>query len=276
MSSRNPEPGSAEIQRTPAQNPAAQPTAPRSADARRPGFGHWLVFLGFGIVGGFAGWLLLERAHEYFAPETPKEVAGTQGILTPEQRALVRAAQVRADYTNVPLAIALLGLAVSGVLGLAPGFTAGSLRKSATGLAMGLTAGAVLGALGGAASVLVREQLRNWNTLAATGEPDPLLTQLHTMALHLPSWIAVALATGLAIAIAARARHTLGRTAGLAVVAVVVASLLYPVLASILFQMEDPGQVVPTGSANRLLWTMLNAGLIGLVVGRPANTPAPK
>ena len=270
MSIGNPESGTPELQRTPDAN-AGQPADRHPAGATRSGIGHWTVFFGLGLAGGLAGWLLLERTHEYFMPETPKEVAGTQGILTPEQRALVRAAQVRADYKNVPFAIGLLGVAVCGLLGMAPGISNKSLSRGAKGLALGLVGGAVLGAFGGAASVFAREQLRDWNTLAETGEPDPLLTQLHTMALHLPSWISVALAIGLVIGIAARPRHTLVRTAGLAILAVIVASLIYPVLASVLFQMEDPGQVIPTGTANRLVWTTLNAGLIGLVVGRPAK-----
>jgi hypothetical protein len=58
-----------------------------------------------------------------------------------------------------------------------------------------------------------------------------------------------------------------GRTAGLAIVAVLLGSLVYPTLASIFFATHDPGGVIPGSMETRLLWTILHAGLIGLIVG---------
>lgn len=234
----------------------------------------WLGFVVVGLLSGVAGGILINQSHEAFAVKQPKELAGKQGIFTPEEMALARAAQLVADYKNTPLAMGLLGLAVGASFGLAGGLMQRSPRSAGAGLVVGALSGGVLGALGGAAAVFVREQLRGWNTLSESGEPNSLLVQLHTMAIHLPTWIFIGVAVGLACG-AARCGAPAVRTAGLAIFAVVLASVVYPTVASLVFQMDDPGSVVPGGSTNRLLWTTLSAGLIGLIAGRPDKSPAP-
>jgi hypothetical protein len=134
-------------------------------------------------------------------------------------------------------------------------------------LLLGGLTGAVLGAAGGLAAVFVRERLRGWNTLDETGQPNALLVQLHTMAVQLPAWIGIAVAVGLTAGVLARRGAIVGRTAGLAMVAVLLASLVYPLLASMFFATQDSGGVIPGGMANRLFWATLFSGLVGLIVG---------
>jgi hypothetical protein len=246
------------------------PSPTTSAGATQGG---WFLFLGLGLLGGIAGGIAVEQTHDFFHPVKLEGVAGN-GILSAEQLAQVAVAQVQADYRNALLAMGLLGLAVGACLGLAQ--RAGRCAVLARLLAGGLS-GAVLGAAGGLAAVFVRERLRGWNTLDETGQPDALLVQLHTMAVQLPAWIGIAVAVGLTAGVLARRGALVGRTAGLAIVAVLLASLLYPTLASIFFATQDPGGVIPGGQATRLFWATLHAGLVGLIVGglgSPAASPA--
>jgi hypothetical protein len=247
--------------------------APSAGSSSRSTQGGWFLFLILGLLGGICGGFAVEQAHDFFRVEEPEGVAGN-GILSAEQLALVAAAQVEADYRNVPLALCLLGLAVGACLGLAQ--RAGQ-RAMLTRVLTGGLSGAVLGAMGGLTAVFVRERLRGWNTLDETGQPDALLTQLHTMAVQLPSWIGIAVVVGLTAGVLSRSGALVGRTTGLAIVAVLLASLVYPTLASILFATQDPGGVIPGGMETRLLWTILHAGLIGLIVGGLGNaaTPSP-
>lgn len=254
---------------------ASSPTAAPSPTPRTGSSAGWIPYLVLGLVGGLVGGLLLDRTHKLFPVIEPPEVANTQGIYTPEQRALVVAAQLRADRKNIPLAIALLGACVAGGLGLAHGLSRGGAGGAVTGLVAGLVLGGVLGAAGGFISIFAREQLRNWNTLGETGAPDPIKSQLHTMALHLPSWIGIALAVGLTAAVVTRDSGRVVRTTGQALVAVVLASVLFPTLSSIVFQLDDLSAVIPGGMGSRLLWSALSAALMGLVIGHSAATTAP-
>ncbi len=234
-----------------------------------------IVFLGLGLLGGIAGGIAVEQTHDFFPVVEPEGVAGN-GILTADQLAQVAAARVRADYQNLSFALGLLGLAVGACLGLAQR----ALRQAVLPrLLVGGMSGAVLGATGGLAAVFTRERLRGWNTLDETGQPDALLVQLHTMAVQLPAWIGIAVAVGLTAGVLARRGAIVGRTAGMAIVAVLLASLVYPLLASMFFATQDSGGVIPSGMANRLFWATLYSALIGLIVGgsggQAVSRPAP-
>lgn len=228
---------------------------------------HWLVVAALGLVGGLLAGLLLDQTYNFFPIIEPKEVKNVQ-ILTTEQRALVDKAHLVADNKNIPLSIGVMGAAVAGAVGLglallrpAPG------RPTVAGLMAGLLAGGGLGALGGLAAVQVRQALIGWNTLNEFGAPDPLRTQLHAMAIHLPSWIAIALAVGLVAAVVNRSAAKGCRATLMAVIAVALASVLFPTLSSLISSVENPDAILPMGTSNHLFWGALNGGLIGVIVG---------
>lgn len=237
-----------------------------------------MVLLLVGMVSGIVGGLLVSQTREQFALIQPEGTKGN-GILTPEQMAQVRAAQVVADYKNAPFALGILGLVVAGVLGLTAGLLWRSSAGATVGFLVGCLGGALLGALGGLSSVFVREQLAGWDRLTASGQPDPLLSQIHTMALHLPTWIFIAIAAAVAFGIARRHPAAIGRTVAFAALALVVVSLIYPTLAALFFQMENPDKVIPSGTLNLMLWAGLNAGLIGVALAgdaKPGPVEAPE
>lgn len=225
-----------------------------------------------GILGGAIGGLAVDRFHDFFKPIVPEGLAGN-GIYTAEQLEQLAAERVRAEYRNVPLALGLLGLCVGGCLGAAQGIGAQSVGSASLrgAIAGGLT-GLALGALGGTTALFLRELIREWNTLDSTGQPHPLKSQLHLMLVQLPTWIAIAAAVGLG-ALAARRGGNVARRISNGIVAVVLASLLFPTLASLLFSTEHPGGVIPLGFTNRLFWAILNGGLIGLFVGALTAEP---
>lgn len=225
-----------------------------------------------GLVSGVLAALVIGRFAEFFPVIEPDEVKGTQGIYTPEQRALVRAAHVSADYRNVPLTFAVVGLVVAALIGGVAAITSQPKRSASKAVGMGAALGLILGGLGGVTAVFLRQQLIGWNLLAATGEPDPIKLQLHTMLMHLPSWLGVVLAVGFAVGLSAHSGREAARIAGLGVISIVLASLLYPFLAAIALTEADPDVLIPFGTTNRMLWCLLNCGLIGTMIGLPSTS----
>jgi hypothetical protein len=227
-----------------------------------------VILLTLGICGGLAGGFAVEKSYNSFAATIPEGLAGN-GIYTAEQLEQLRAERVRADYWNTPLAIGLLGLMVGASLGSAQAIASrGSRGAIVAGAATGGLAGLFLGAIGGWVAVFSRELLSGWSTLDATGQPHPLANQLHSMAVQLPSWIAIATAVGLAVYGSTRQRPLLLRATGMSIAAVLLASLLYPTVAALIFSMDDPGGVIPSGLSNRVFWAVLYAGMISVLLSR--------
>ncbi len=227
------------------------------------------AFVALGLVAGLLGGMAVNQTHALFPVIEPEELKNTQGIYTPEQRALAYAAHLTADLKNLPTAIGLLGLIVAGTLGLAGFVVKRSSGSAVSGALTGAVAGAVLGAAAGALAIVVYQQLTGLNLLGADGQPDPLKTQAHAMAIHLPSWISIAIAASLAVAISwGKSLRNIGPTLTAAAGAVILAAVLYPTIAAVIFTGEDPGRIIPTGHFNQILWTVLNSVLLGLMLGR--------
>ena len=237
---------------------------------RKPELSFVAIALGLvmGAAGGGIAGLIMNSTIEFFAVQEPPETANTQGILTPEQMALVQAAHRQADLRNFPLNTALLACVVCGLLGIVPGLVNKNPSATVKGLSVGAISGIVFGAVGGLLAIVVREQLRGWDLLTASGQHDPLKLQAHTMALQLPAWAGVAVALGLAFAAGSGNRRLFGPVAGSALAGWMLAALLYPATSSLLFSGDHSDMIIPSGFGNRIFWSTMTACLVGLMAGR--------
>lgn len=221
-----------------------------------------------GVGGGF----LLKSTADRAVISLTKELESARGTFSPEQRIEVEAIELRADFKNVLPSMGIVGALVAGAIGLALGRHNNGRTGMIAGTVTGILAGGLLGSGGGALALIVREALKGWELIGNDGQPDMLKTQLHTMAIHAPTWIAIALAAAIAVAASTSARaRAFTQAAGAGIGGWLVAGLLYPMVASFAFPGNDPDLVIPSGDMNRVLWVGLSAAFIGLMMGRTAG-----
>lgn len=225
-------------------------------------------------VAGIGGGFLLKSTADRAVISLTKELENARGTFSPEQRIQVEAIELEADYKNVLPSMAIVGALISGSIGLVIGKHNNGRSGMIAGSLTGLVAGGLLGSGGGALALMVREALKGWELIGSDGQPDMLKTQLHTMAIHAPTWIGVAIGVALAVAAGSQGSSkgnrgkAFGQAAGAGIAGWLLAGLLYPTLASFIFPGNDPDLVIPSGDMNRVLWVGLAAALIGLMVGR--------
>ncbi|MBL8816018.1 MAG: hypothetical protein JNL58_08305 [Planctomyces sp.] len=218
-----------------------------------------------GLIGGF----ILKSTADHTVIKLTKELEDARGTFSPEQRIQVRAIELAADYRNVLLSMSIVGGLTAAFVGLAAGKLSGTSGGMLVGACLGAVAGGLFGAGGGALALVVRESLRGWDIIGEAGRPDIVKSQLHAMAIHAPTWIGVALGVAVAVAGASRnRRQKFLQSAGAGITGWIIAGLLFPIVASIIFTDSDPDLVIPSGDMSRVLWTTLSATLIGMMVGR--------
>lgn len=226
-----------------------------------------------GIISGF----ILKSTADHAVIKLTKELESARGTFSPEQRVQVRAIELAADYRNVLLSMSIVGALTAAAVGLAAGKILGNRRGVLAGAVVGVVAGGLLGAGGGALALVVRESLRGWDLIGEAGRPDIVKSQLHAMAIHAPTWIGIALGVAVAVAAASKnRRQSFLQSAGAGIVGWIIAGLLFPIVASVLFPESDPDLVIPSGNMSRLLWTTLSATLIGMMAGRNLSPESPK
>lgn len=228
---------------------------------------HLAGYLILGVVGGLLGAWLLNRFEAQFPVIVPDDLKGAQGIYNPEQMARILNEQRRAAHSNAPLSLGLMGASLAGAISMAIGSGLAGSRGAIRGLVSGLVLGGLLTSTGALFSLEAFERLKGWNTLDATGQPDPIKSQLHVMSHQLPTWLGIATAIGLATwaVVGPRGRPT--HLAGAAALAALILLLSFPLLASIIHTKDTAG-VIPQGFENQLGWCALGGLLLGGVVGR--------
>lgn len=225
------------------------------------------VYLVLGVLGGLLGAWLLNTFEAQFPVIVPDDLKGAQGIYNPEQMARILNEQRRAAHSNAPLALGCMGACLAGAISLAIGAGLAGTRGAVRGLVTGFILGGFLTAAGALVSLQSQERLKNWNTLDATGQPDPIKSQLHVMSHQLPTWLGIAAAIGLSTWTVVGTRGRPGHLAGAAALAALILLLSFPLLASLLHTQDTAG-VIPQGLPNKLGWCLLGGILLGGVVGR--------
>lgn len=239
---------------------------PSSTTAKAPGL-FLPVYLVLGVLGGLLGAWLLNRFEAQFPVIVPDDLKGAQGIFNPEQMARILNEQRRAAHSNAPLALGCMGASLAGAISLAIGANLAGTRGAVRGLLAGVLLGGLLSAAGALVSLQAWEGLKNWNTLDATGQPDPIKSQLHVMSHQFPTWLGITAAIGLSVWAAVGSRGRPVQLAGAAALAALILLLSFPLMAS-LIHTTDPAGVIPQGFGNKLGWCLLGGALLGGVVGR--------
>lgn len=225
------------------------------------------IYLILGVLGGLLGAWLLNRFEAHFPVIVPEDLKGAQGIFNPEQMARILNEQRRAAHSNAPLALGCMGASLAGAISLAIGASLSGTRGAVRGLVAGFLLGGLLSAAGALISLQALEGLKNWNTLDATGQPDPIKSQLHVMSHQFPTWLGIAAAIGLTVWAAVGGRGRPVQLAGAAALAALILLLSFPLLASLIHTTDTAG-VIPQGFGNKLGWCLLGGVLLGGVVGR--------
>ncbi len=94
------------------------------------------------------------------------------------------------------------------------------------------------------------------------------------IAVHASGWGLVAVGVGAAAAAMLRRDVPVGAMFGGVIGAAVLSAVIYAPAAATLFPLEDStGQLAPTGTGNRILWTTVTALLMGLAMASTLTPP---
>ena len=258
---------------------ASEPTArEESAKARAPRaftrlpFSGWLLFL---VAGSAAGVLTAASLHVFddflqVPADTPRPSWNRE--FTPEELVRVIAAYEHLNRQRTAMAIGFFGMFTCGLLSMAAGLTRGARRSSLTGTALGVLLGGSLGALAGLVGCATETRLRSVTE-------DEFL---RIIGMHSAYWIIAGIGIGMAIGLTRGTRMAIPKSLFVAVVAGVLAAVVYSPLAGTLFPIESGDAVIPYSLSTRLLWTTLTAVLMALLLARsitiyrevPASKPA--
>jgi hypothetical protein len=170
-------------------------------------------------------------------------------------------------YQTAVVCLAGFGCAVGGMLGFAEGAARRSVARAALGLFGGALAGAIFAAAGGYAEASVAMGL----------EKSGLDRTYRAILGHAIAWSFCAVGLSIAVGVAARSPKFAARVLAPAILAGVLAELIYSPVAAMLFQLYKSDLPIPEGTSNKLLFACLAGGLMALSIGRvrvPAAVPA--
>lgn len=180
-----------------------------------------------------------------------------------EEAAMVVKAERKLAYQNTALTVAVFGAFAGGLLGMIAGVSRRSLFASSAGLFGGTVVGAGAGALGGLADLYALEWM--W--------PMAFDHSYKAMVGHSAAFMIAGVGIGGAAGLAAR---QVPQTLGVVLAAALIAGLVYPGVAAVLFPVLNTDAAIPEGMLAQLLWLILPAGLMGMAMGRtrPSLLPA--
>jgi hypothetical protein len=225
----------------------------------------WSIALAGGLAAALISGLGSEWAHDAFKPQLFKVTIAFTTYIQPTADSLNVA-----DRKNATLVFTILG----GVTGLVMGLAGGLVGRSAWRSVLAGLAGLVIGAGSGGVAALALVPLFY---LRVVPDPNDLLSPILIQG---AIWIAIGAVGGLAFGIGVGGWKRLPDSVGGACVGALVASLVFHVLATVLF--PDSGSVgpVPTSALARLLAAFLISVAIacGSTKGalgrdRPSRTP---
>lgn len=211
-----------------------------------------VIGLLFGLLGGLLAWAVVHAAYPFFV--VPDEaLAGRMTVPDELQRPV--------DRNNAMAALAVLGAASAVALSAGEGLCRRSLQAALIG---GAVCGLIVAAIGCAAGYLGFIGMEYYQS-----RPD--LTEL-AKTLRVQSAMLGAIGGGVGLVLAVLlARRLLAAILCLVagILAGAIAGMAYPMICAVLMPNVITEVVIPLRAPERLLWTLLFAGLVGLAV--PAN-----
>lgn len=228
-----------------------------------------LLFGLCGLLGAVISGIAVDRIHgqdNYFQfPEEVSKKFPPMGQPIPQEVLDLKDATLKQlDCKNTGLSLGLFGAVVCGLFGVGSGLLSKRPMSVLIGLIAGPVLGAAFGVLAALAEVYVAYALRD-------GE---LGRMTQAMVFHAVAWGVLAAGVGLSAGIPSRSGKTCFQAVGLAVLAGVLAGVLYSPIAGVLFVNDKSDVIAPTGLWNRTFWLALAAVLTGLAAGLSAR-PAP-
>ncbi len=229
----------------------AVPSATPTSDA----LGWSLVVIA--LTGALLGFALMSKFGQPVA--LSREMADIGPMSPPDQIALKTAATDRMVLINSITSFSLLATSV----GLLLGAWSGTYHSSRVRIVVGAVVGLILTAAISAAAAYAGIQLKTRLHLI----PVATLSQsAKTICVQMLAWGLTGMALCSAIALGAGRAKALPKYAGAGLLGGILAGVVYPPLAAVLFQMDDTDQLVPLGTASALVWGAVSSGLIAIVV----------
>jgi hypothetical protein len=207
------------------------------------------------LLGGLLTWAVLQAVLPVFT--LPEELANLPSPVPAEKAVELDLAMARINRYHAILAVAILGLAVGGLLAAAESYSRGSWRRV---VGTGLPGGAIAGLFGAGAALagsLVLEApqaLAGWSPLAKT-----VVVQAVTFA-----GLGLGIGVGLAVPrgnLRLTANSAIGGTLG-----GLLAALIYPSLVGYLLPITQTERVMPRDALSRLIWLAMASLLIGIIL----------
>jgi hypothetical protein len=204
------------------------------------------------LLGGTIAWVALDLS--YPISSVPPELINSGPNQTAEDVAKYAAAEKEAFRHNWVFALAVLGAAMGGLLGLGEGAARGSLKTALAGACLTAVAGVLFGSLAGLAG----------HTLFVTAKAAGLPL---TLAQTVLAQGAVLGTLGGGIGLAIGLTHGRARSTGVCLIAGlglgVLAALLFSVVVALAIPGEQTEWPVPLTSGGRLLWIAVAAVMLG-------------
>jgi hypothetical protein len=163
---------------------------------------------------------------------------------------------------NVLLVDVLIAAAVCGALGIAA--STASRGRVLVGLLVGIGGGAIAGGVGG----FVADQV-----IRAPWIPDSL-SALRALSAHAVLWMFCAVALTAAVVFGTRRKFT-GKIFGWLSFGALIAASVYPLIAGLVFPLENSDKLVPDGLANTAIWIAVPTLLFAIAVGRQISKESP-
>jgi hypothetical protein len=250
---------------------------PAVAAARRPWLGQLGILLVLLVIVGGAGSYVIENTKRYFGlpPDLQADTERLSAPYPPEFQAQLTYHTKRIARQNQALGFGTYGALVCGTLGLLIGAFHGSAGAAVRGLIGGAIAGAVLCGAFSMLNPLVFDRVIQASGSLAEGQyiNNQSNTIQKAMAIHAPGWFGLALGAALTIGLATGQVRKGVQCIVPAIVGALIAAVVYPMFAAVLFPDSQVQALVPDVVGSRILWTSLTAALIGLAVGRTTLKP---
>jgi hypothetical protein len=221
-----------------------------------------LLFGLCGLLGAVISGMAIDRIHgqdNYFQfPEEVSKQFPPMGQPIPKEVLELKDATLKQlDFKNTALSLGLFGAVVCSLLG----FGSGLLSKRPVPVLLGLIAGVVLGPAFGCMAALAEVDV------AYALRDGDLGRMTQAMVMHATAWGVFAVAVGLSVGVPSLGFKACCQSVGMAVLAGVLAGVLYAPIAGVLFITDKSEVIAPTGFGNRIFWLALAVTLMGLAAG---------